>query len=164
MGANNIYKDYNGMPCVSREINPDNWTWTYIYENKNAKKNENKYNSLNKTYVSLQNKIEKSKETLQESYNKFYKITGLNSEDEINILDNSYDEVKGIATIRNKINKSIISLKENEAKCSELYKEMQELEKIGFDEFVAINTTEMVYAYDMQNYVRMHPEKYNIKK
>ena len=142
----------------------DKITIGFLIDLLTTKKNENKYNSLNKTYVSLQNKIEKSKETLQEAYNKFYKITGLNSEDEINILDNSYDEVKGIATIRNKINKSIISLKENEVKCSELYKEMQELEKIGFDEFVAINTTEMVYAYDMQNYVRMHPEKYNNKK
>ena len=34
-----VYEDYKGMPCVGREINPDNWTWTYLYDNKLAKKN-----------------------------------------------------------------------------------------------------------------------------
>jgi len=164
MGANSIYKDYNGMPCVSREINPDNWTWTYIYENKNAKKNENKYNSLNKTFLSLQEKELKNKETINEAYNKFYSLVGVSSEDNVDVFDSAYDNVKGIITIRNKINKSTTNLNEVTTKLIELKNEMAVLAELGFDEFIEVPSNEMVYAYDMENYVRMHPEKYNIKK
>lgn len=164
MGANSIYKDYNGMPCVSREINPDNWTWTYIYENKNAKKNENKYNSLNKTFLSLQEKELKNKEAINEAYNKFYSLVGVSSEDNVDVFDSVYDNVKGIITIRNKINKSTTNLNEVTTKLIELKNEMTVLAELGFDEFIEVPSNEMVYAYDMQNYVRMHPEKYNIKK
>ena len=66
-----VYEDYNGMPCVGREINPDNWTWTYLYDNKLAKKNQVKYTSLQKEYTTLNGKISKNTTTIGELFGKF---------------------------------------------------------------------------------------------
>ena len=42
---------------------------------------------------------------------------------------------------------------------------MEALKEDGFDEFVKVPSNDMVYALDMQNYVRLHPEQFaNNKK
>ena len=50
------------------------------------------------------------------------------------------------------------------AKIELINAELKDIEESGFVEFVKVKTKEMVYAYDMQNYVRLHPEKFNNKK
>ena len=112
----------------------------------------------------MQEKELKNKETINEAYNKFYSLVGVSSEDNVDVFDSAYDNVKGIITIRNKINKSTTNLNEVTTKLIELKNEMTVLAELGFDEFIEVPSNEMVYAYDMENYVRMHPEKYNVKK
>ena len=162
--ANGIYADYKGMPCVSRRIDSKNWTWVYIYENKLAKKNKAKYDTLKKNYDSLLEKESKNSDTFNENVNKFLFLTGveINSEKDICeiINKNEYDNVKGITTLRNKVNKVYEQSKEISCKKESLEKEMVELTENGFDEYIEVATNEMVYAYDMQNYVRMHPEEF----
>lgn len=164
--ATNIYSDYKGMPCVSRKINPDNWTWVYLYENKMAKKNREKYASLEKAMNTLNEKYKKNKEVILEVCCKFYKDSNIEKEfstlkNEIN--DPSNDNVKGILTMRNKISKVENSQEDIIKKMEEIKKEMSEIELSGFDEIVEVASNDMVYAYDMQNYVRLHPEKYKKK-
>lgn len=162
--ANGIYADYKGMPCVSRRIDSKNWTWIYIYENKLAKKNKAKYDTLKKNYDSLLEKESKNSDTFNENVNKFLFLTGveINSEKDICeiINKNEYDNVKGITTLRNKVNKVSEQSKEISCKKESLEKEMTQLIEFGFDEYIEVATNEMVYAYDMRNYVRLHPEEF----
>jgi hypothetical protein len=164
MSVNNIYKDYNGLPCVSRRIDSKNWTWIYIYENKLAKKNKAKYDTLNKSYNSLIEKENKNKEVITECVNKFYDLTAnefATIEDFCeNVVKEEYDNVKGIVTLRNKVNKVFEQSKEISCKKETLQKEMTQLIEFGFDEYIEVPTNEMVYAYDMRNYVRLHPEEF----
>ena len=106
---NNIYNDYKGMPCVSREINPENWTWVYLYHNKNAKKNKQQYDTLENSVKILQEKNQKYQVDIDATFEKFYKNANLANDNHSNvdINDCSFDNVKGILTMRNKFNKCV---------------------------------------------------------
>lgn len=163
---NNIYKDYRGMPCVSREINPDNWTWVYLYHNKNAKKNKQQYDTMENNVKMLQEKNQKYQEDIDATFEKFYKNANLSNGENsnVNINDCVFDDVKGILTMRNKFNKCVKLVEENKLKIENFITLMDALKEDGFDEFVKVSSNDMVYAYDMQNYVRLHPEQFGNNK
>lgn len=158
-----IYESYKGLPCVSREIDPKTWTWTYLYENKLAKKNKAKYESLSKIVDTLNDKKNKCENDIKDVYKKFLTIVNNNDISIDNVNDVDYDNIKGITTIRNKITKNQNILNEVNNKLNDIEQEIKVLKEIGFDSIVKRKTDEMVYAYDMQNYVKLHPEQF-VKK
>ena len=161
-----IYESYKGLPCVSREIDPKTWTWVYLYENKNAKKNKQQYDTLDASLKILREKVKKYQDDIDAIYDKFYKATNLTNEScpSVDINDACFDEVKGILTMRNKFNKSVKLKEESDIKLNNVISLMKYYKEDGFDELVKVPSKDMVYAYDMQNYVRLHPEEFNKNK
>lgn len=159
-----LYADYNGMPCIRREIDASDWTWTYIYQNKDASKNVSKKETLNKSYNSLNEKYKKNEELIRDNGTKFLRLIKSDSFDNIDINSNEWDCIKGVKTARNRYIKATNANNEIKDKMSSIKEELKIIEDCGFEEFVKVKTKEMVYAYDMRNYVRLHPEEFNNKK
>lgn len=162
--SNNVYEEYKGMPCVTREIDPSDWTWTYVYQNKDASKNLTKKESLNKNLSTLTDKKEKNKTLAEENLDKFLKLIKVEDNTGLDFYSNEWDTIKGVKTSRNRYIKATEAINDINAKIELINAELKDIEESGFVEYVKVKTKEMVYAYDMQNYVRLHPEKFNNKK
>jgi hypothetical protein len=158
---NNI--TYNGQEPDSREIDPTDWTWTYIFINKDATKNKKRYEALQKSLDSINEKIAKLFDVKSENFNKFVQLaTSKNVFDpeNIDVNDSIYDNLSGIKSIRNKILSCDKSISEMDARVFEITSEIKEIYESGLEPEVRIKTKEIVYAYDMQSYVKSHPEIY----
>lgn len=162
--GNRVYEEYKGMPCVTREIDPTDWTWTYIYQNKDASKNLTRKETLNKNLTSLNERLEKNKVIIEENLTKFLKLIKVDDTANLDFYSNQWDTIKGTKTARNRYIKATEANNEISSKIKLINEELKEIEESGFVEFVEVKTDDMVYAYDMQNYVRLHPEKFNNKK
>ena len=162
--GNRVYEEYKGMPCVAREIDPTDWTWTYVYQNKDASKNLTRMETLNKNLASLNERLEKNKAIIDENLTKFLKLIKIDDATDLDFYSNQWDTIKGTKTARNRYIKATEATNEINSKIKLINEELKEIEESGFVEFVEVKTKEMVYAYDMQNYVRLHPEKFNNKK
>ena len=159
-----VYEEYKGMPCVAREIDPTDWTWTYIYQNKDASKNLSRMETLNKNLASLNERLEKNKAIIDENLAKFLKLIKVEDATDLDFYSNQWDTIKGTKTARNRYIKATEATNEINSKIKLINDELKDIEESGFVEFVEVKTKDMVYAYDMQNYVRLHPEKFNNKK
>lgn len=160
---NSIYETYKGMPCIRREINPKNWTWTYLYENKLAKKNKAKYDILIKNLSTIKDKKVKNENIINEIKDKFFSYVKNENIDINDINKKEYDDIKGIITLRNKFNKSIENLKDVKEKISLIEKEIKDILDIGIEDIIKVPSKDIVYAYDMEIYVKFHPEEFKNK-
>lgn len=154
---------YNGQEPDSREIDPTDWTWTYIFINKDATKNKKRYEALQKTLDSVNEKIAKLFEMKSENFDRFVQLAtskNLFDPENVDINDSIYDNLSGIKSIRNKLATCDKSISEMDAKIFDITAEIKEIYKGGLEPEVRIKTKEIVYAYDMQSYVKSHPEIY----
>lgn len=160
------FPTYNGMIPDRREINHTTWRWCYIYINKNADKNAKRLETLKKNVLTLDERKTKYNDICLECYSKICQVMGVENVGEyetFDITDIKYDNVKTIDSIRKKYLKSCEMINEIQTKLNDNDEEIQCILKDGIEKEIRVASNDIVNAFDMQAYVRLHPEIFNKK-
>ena len=158
------FPTYKGMMADRREIDHTDWRWCYIYINKNADKNAKRLETLKKNQTTLNDRQLKYTEICSECYSKVCQMfENVGEFDAFDIFDTKFDNLKSIDSLRKKYQKSQEMINEIQSKIDEIKSEIETILNDGIEREIRVKSNDIVNAFDMQAYVKLHPEIFNKK-
>ena len=159
-----VFPTYNGMTADRREINPTTWRWDYIYVNKNADRNSKRLEIIDKNLLTLDQRMAKYKDIMLECCSKVGMQIGTSLDfDSFDINITEYDNLKSIETLRKRFDNAKKTYDGYEEKYNAYISERGAILKEGTVQEVKVPSNDIVNAYDMQAYIKLHPEMFKKK-
>lgn len=155
------FPTYNGMEADRREINPTTWRWDYIYINKNADKNSKRIETIDKNLLTLEQRMIKYKDIMSECCSKVGMQIGTSLDfDNFDINIAEYDNLKSIESLRKRYDNAKKTFDGYYDKYQKYISERDEILKEGIVQEIRVASNDIVGAYDMQAFVKTHPEMF----